>query len=637
MKAKKKLKYFFENFSTDTILFHLQTLNWWIVYDALICCLTLPLVLLMLDGESIEVLSNAYIIKNVFVFCLISLGLLFWSLSGQGFGALFSFQTLSGVSLFSITSCALFYPCMLLLAQTETLPLITPVIHCISMIVSFSTPRLVQQLREYFTSRDEESAKTPIVLFVAGQESYQIYKEWSLQNLDDYTVTALATTKPELFEDDLVQVPLLSFKRVDELVFGLRDEKIAPERIFLLPSELSSTMLRGFFKQFFDLKIPVLKLIKNFDTDFAEPRPLLIEDILGFHPFSGRRVLDGKRILITGAGGHLGAAFAKFVGGLFPDEIILVDHYEQTLAQTESELEEAEYHSKVTSYLTSTYDKEKITEIFETHSPDIVFHAAAVNNSRLANSNPLETIRTNLLGTAIVSEVAGNTRTSAVILPSTSQSSHKDSLLGATKHINEILFKARHLSSPLSNMPTRYIAIRMGEIFGSTGTLIPKLRQQVSAGGPVNLMHPELMRYFMTADRAFSLILELSDQLFDSSFGKSTYVLDMGEPLRVLDVVEDMIRLHGKTPHQDIKINFTGLPEGDLLFEEPFHSQDSLQPSAINGVLETQIEAPDYGLILKLINNLEKELASGNLDKAYQIIRLLVPEFGSQEHKQEVA
>jgi FlaA1/EpsC-like NDP-sugar epimerase len=310
--------------------------------------------------------------------------------------------------------------------------------------------------------------------------------------------------------------------------------------------------------------VPALNELAEGRHSISRVRDVSIEDLLGREPV---RLLDeniehylaGRTIMVTGAGGSIGAELVRQIARYRPGKILLVERYEFGLFEIDREIQTSEFPIARVPLIADICDRERMGAIFETYRPEIVFHAAAHKHVPLMEINTTEAVKNNIFATHLLGELAGESGVRSFVLVSTDKAVNPASVMGATKRAAEIV---------LQDLGTRYktafVAVRFGNVLGSAGSAVPIFAEQIRKGGPVTVTDPKMTRYFMTIPEASQLVIQAG------ALGKGgeIFVLDMGEPVRILDLAEDMIRLSGLTPYEDIEIVFTGARPGEKIFEE---------------------------------------------------------------------
>lgn len=293
-------------------------------------------------------------------------------------------------------------------------------------------------------------------------------------------------------------------------------------------------------------------------------RNVEIEDLLGREPIALDKnglheFLTGKTVMVTGAGGSIGAELVRQICGFNPAEILLVERAEFNLFEIDRELKNSFPDIKRRALMADVADEARMNEIFRELSPQVVFHAAAHKHVPLMEENPIEAIKNNVFATETVARLAGQHRAEAFVLISTDKAVNPTSVMGASKRVAELV-----VQSFKQQFSTRYMAVRFGNVLGSAGSVVPLFREQIRKNAPITVTHPDMTRYFMTIPEASQLVLQAGA----IGAGGEIFILDMGEPVKITQLAEDLIRLSGLQPYEDIEIIFTGMRPGEKLFEE---------------------------------------------------------------------
>jgi FlaA1/EpsC-like NDP-sugar epimerase len=332
--------------------------------------------------------------------------------------------------------------------------------------------------------------------------------------------------------------------------------------------------------------------------------------------------IRGKTILVTGAAGSIGSQLCRQILGHEPARLIVVDWAETPLHELLLEIRTGSNQPVVVSEMGDVTDEMRVREIFQKHAPDLVFHAAALKHVPMCESHVREAIRVNVGGTRIVARAAMAAGTQRFVLISTDKAVNPSSVMGSTKRVAEILLQKLEAEGG----PTRFIAVRFGNVLGSNGSVIPLFRRQLAEGGPLTVTHPDMRRYFMAIPEAVGLVLHAAYL----GRGGDLYELDMGEPVRIVDLAEDLIRLSGLVPGRDVKIDFTGMRPGEKLFEELYFSAEKVHPTAHPRIfcLRPEKMPETDGAVLLCLNYLTKlpratePVLSGLRD---ELVRMLGP------------
>jgi FlaA1/EpsC-like NDP-sugar epimerase len=351
-------------------------------------------------------------------------------------------------------------------------------------------------------------------------------------------------------------------------------------------------------------------------------RELSIEDLLGRDPvkLDMRAIsaeLSGRCVLISGAGGSIGTELCRQVARLAPARLVLLENGEFNLFRIENELRQSFPHLDIQAKLCDVADPVAVEQWFQCYHPEIVYHAAAYKHVPMLESQVREAIQNNVCGTRVMALAADRNGCDAFVLISTDKAVNPANIMGASKRIAEIFCQNFNQHSS-----TRFITVRFGNVLGSSGSVVPLFRAQIEAGGPVTVTHPEMARYFMTIPEACQLILQAESM----GSGGEIYVLDMGEPVSITYLAEQMIRLSGNEPGRDIEIVYTGLRPGEKLFEELFHEKEPLRGTQHEKIFLATHRPMEWQLLDKTLRNMDAACKSWDEKSLLKGIAALVPE-----------
>ncbi|MDQ2699943.1 MAG: polysaccharide biosynthesis protein, partial [Actinomycetota bacterium] len=312
-------------------------------------------------------------------------------------------------------------------------------------------------------------------------------------------------------------------------------------------------------------------------------REVQVEDVLGRDPVVVElehvgAYLEDQVVLVTGAGGSIGAELCRQIATVNPLLLVMLDHAEDNLFQIEREMVAERHFNRVEAVLADCKEAERMFEVMQRFKPNVVFHAAAYKHVPLMESNPLEAIRNNAIATRITAETAAAAKAERFVLISTDKAVNPQTVMGASKALAEWAIGAageRHLD-------TRFVSVRFGNVLGSSGSVVPIFRRQIEQGGPVTVTHPDMTRFFMTIPEAVQLVIRAADT---GSTRGDVFVLDMGDPIRIVDLAENMIKLAGYEPERDIAIEVTGVRPGEKLHEELYGQDERPQPTASKRIM----------------------------------------------------
>lgn len=370
---------------------------------------------------------------------------------------------------------------------------------------------------------------------------------------------------PHKYKLQVLGIPVIGDRNcIPEIV-----EKFKVEEIVIAIPSATKSEISGIVKICKNTRA-LLKIMPRIDdlisgkVSLSKVREVSVEDLLGRDPVVTD--LDGimsyvehKVVLITGAGGSIGSELSRQIASYNPGRLLILGHGENSIYTIEMELKKNFPNLRYDTIIADIQDLERMDQVFKKYRPQVVFHAAAHKHVPLMERNPAEALKNNVFGTKNVADCSDRYGVDRFVLISSDKAVNPTSIMGTTKRIAEMYIQSLNMSSD-----TKFVAVRFGNVLGSRGSVIPFFKQQIKEGGPVTVTHPDMVRYFMTIPEAVQLVLQAG------SFAKGgeIFVLDMGDPVRILNLAEDLIRLSGYEPYAEIDISFTGIREGEKLFEE---------------------------------------------------------------------
>jgi FlaA1/EpsC-like NDP-sugar epimerase len=369
--------------------------------------------------------------------------------------------------------------------------------------------------------------------------------------------------------------------------------------------------------------IPGLHEILDGRVELSRIRKVSINDLLGRDAVSldldlVGSFIAGKSILVTGAGGSIGSELCRQIARLDPEKLVLVERAEPSLFQIHRELHGTFANLDIVPAMRT---------LFEIHRPAIIFHAAAHKHVPLMEINAGEAIKNNVFGTRTVAQAAHEFESETFVLVSTDKAVNPTSIMGSTKRVAEVVVQAMGQESD-----TRFVAVRFGNVLGSAGSVIPIFREQIAQGGPITVTHPEMVRYFMTIPEASQLVVQAGAM----GQGGEIFALDMGEPVRIVDLAEDMIRLSGLEPHEDIEVTFSGVRPGEKLFEELGFDAEAMDKTRHPKIFQGNLAPMSIERVASGLENLSACRSSQGRDQVMEALRELVPELQADARERPV-
>jgi FlaA1/EpsC-like NDP-sugar epimerase len=532
---------------------------------------------------------------------------------------------------------------LLLVGSGESLPGQNfPFVLALSLIVLLTAPRLLYRLARQKGAAKEGAAASTAVLVGTGETTEIFLAALARLGQAPYRVTGLMALSARHTGRRVHGLNFLGAVDQAELLLArLRAAGNLPDLLIITAPELAGDALANLLTAAEAAGVRVLRAPSLTSLAPAEQtlelQPIAIEDLLNRRQVAldragMARLVAGKRVLVTGAGGSIGAELARQVAGLAPAELMLLDNGEFALWQIDLELRESCPLVPRRAVIADVRDGRRIMEICRAFRPELVFHAAALKHVPIVEDNPLEGVNTNVLGTRAVADAARASGAALMVLISTDKAVNPSSVMGASKRLAEIYCQALDISAR-RGAGLRCVTVRFGNVLGSTGSVVPLFRRQLAAGGPLTVTHPEMQRYFMTVREAVGLVLQASVAGSANAAipDGGIFVLDMGAPVKIVDLARQMIKLAGMR-EADIGIEFTGLRPGEKLFEELFHGSEKPVPTGFAGLLMANPRAADVKLVTAALAEIEAACAAGHAAAALAVLGRMVPEFAHADY-----
>ena len=372
--------------------------------------------------------------------------------------------------------------------------------------------------------------------------------------------------------------------------------------------------------------LPGIYQLVNGEVNVSKLRDVEVEDLLGRDPIkvdidSILGYVSNKVVLVTGGGGSIGSELCRQIAGHKPKQLIIVDIYENNAYDVQQELTRKYPELDLVVLIASVRNTNRMNGIFETYRPDIVYHAAAHKHVPLMETSPNEAIKNNVFGTWKTALAAATFGTQKFVMISTDKAVNPTNIMGASKRICEMIIQTFN-----KHYATEFVAVRFGNVLGSNGSVIPLFKRQIEQGGPVTVTHPDIIRYFMTIPEAVSLVLQAGAY----AKGGEIFVLDMGEPVKILDLAKNLIRLSGYKVDEDIKIEFTGLRPGEKLYEELLMDEEGLQDTANKMIHIGKPIELDEMKFFALLKEMKEESKNESADIRH-LVKEIVPTYQLKE------
>lgn len=435
-------------------------------------------------------------------------------------------------------------------------------------------------LRLFNSKRSEifgKSKRSNVMIIGAGAAGNMILKEMESSSYLSLQAKCIIDDQPGCHGKLMRGVPIVGGRDkileaaekydIDEIIFAIPSATVQTKKEFLDICKESGCKLRT---------LPGMYQLINGDVSVSQLKEVEIEDLLGREPIEINteevfHSVSGKVILVTGGGGSIGSELCRQIASHKPKQLIIVDIYENNAYDIQQELTRDYPELDLVVLIASVRNTNRIRDIFETYRPEIVYHAAAHKHVPLMETSPNEAIKNNVCGTYKTAQAASEFGVKKFVLISTDKAVNPTNVMGASKRICEMIIQWMNQTSD-----TNFVAVRFGNVLGSNGSVIPLFKAQIAAGGPVTVTHPDIVRYFMTIPEAVSLVLQAGAY----ARGGEIFVLDMGKPVKILDLATNLIKLSGYKPEEDIEIQFTGLRPGEKMYEELLMDEEGLKQTA---------------------------------------------------------
>ena len=468
--------------------------------------------------------------------------------------------------------------------------------------------------------KEEEGPLHHIMLIGAGQAGQIILRDIERAKEPKGKVCCIIDDNPNKWGRYMESVPIVGGR--DDILASVKKYKI--DQILLAIPSASAAERRDILNICKETKceMKILPGVYQFVTgevSLSKMKDVAVEDLLGRDPIKVNmeeifRYISGKTILVTGGGGSIGSELCRQIAAHAPKRLVIFDVYENNAYDIEQELRSKYPHLDLVVLIGSVRDTRKINNVFETYKPDIVYHAAAHKHVPLMEDSPNEAVKNNVAGTWNLARMADKYGTKRFVMISTDKAVNPTNIMGATKRICEMIIQYYNGISQ-----TEFVAVRFGNVLGSNGSVIPLFKKQIAAGGPVTVTHPDIIRYFMTIPEAVSLVIQAGAY----AKGGEIFILDMGDPVKIDDLAKNLIRLSGYTLGVDMEIKYTGLRQGEKLYEELLMAEEGLQDTEnklIHIGKPIEFEKKDFEKKLEIL----KETA---YDEDAAAIKALVKEF----------
>ena len=506
----------------------------------------------------------------------------------------------------------------------------------ISSLLLYQYRLLVKNIFAFIKS--DAAQRIPVVIFGAGVAGFLTKQAIEADVSSVYKLVAFLDDDTKKYNKEINGTRIYSYDRLAELVkkHNVKKLVIATKSLSI---ERKNEIVDGALQ--YHIKVSYVpsfeKWLRN-EWDLKQIRDINIEDLLGREVISLdnpeiEMQIENKVICITGAAGSIGSELARQALTYKPHTLVLIDQAESPLYQIERELRGRNQQTRILVFVADICNKVRINSIFRDFRPEIVFHAAAYKHVPLMESNPSEAVMVNVFGTRMLADLAMLHKVKKFVMISTDKAVNPTNVMGCTKRIAEIYVQSLDTHhNRLGLEKTSFVTTRFGNVLGSNGSVIPIFKEQIMKGGPVTVTHPEITRFFMTIPEACELVIEAGCM----GQGGEIFIFDMGKPVKIYDLAKKTIMLSGKELGKDIEIVFTGLRDGEKLYEELLNDQENTLPTYHEKILKAQVSEYLFDEVCQHLNLLEDLMGDKNELKMVALMKEIVPEFKSNYSRFEV-
>lgn len=530
---------------------------------------------------------------------------------------------------------------MFVWTRLETLPRSLPFINWFVLMAMLGGPRLAYRI---FRDRSIDfhdapggKRRIPVLLAGAGDGAELFIRSLKRSGKSEYRIIGIVSETPRRVGQQIHGIPVLdTLDHLPQAIARLSGKQDKPQRLILTKDTFDGALVRRLFDQAGELGIslahmPDVTELTSGDPDKIKVRSIDVEDLLGrpqttLDKSVMKEMVSGKRVLVTGAGGSIGSELVRQIATFMPSTIGLLDNSEFALYTIDQEVANTSPELSRLPIIADVRNGARIDQIFTNFSPELVFHAAALKHVPLVEENCCEGVLTNILGTRVIADACVHHKVLTMVQISTDKAINPTNVMGASKRIAEMYCQALDIRRD-EHKTTNFITVRFGNVLGSTGSVVPLFQRQLENGGPLTVTHPDMTRYFMTIREAVGLVLLAAAKAKpEGNQDGKIFVLDMGEPVRIMDLAEQMIRLAGFVPGEGVEIKITGCRPGEKLFEEIFYDGEALVESGIEGIFLAEPRVLPARELAGTIDKLEQSCIVGNEAQVRELIGELVPE-----------
>ena len=608
------------------------------LHDILVTAICFNLSIFLRLGTEFNSLPNTLIIYGTALITV--LGAIVYRTTGlyKGIWRYASINDLINIIKATSMTIAAFLILMFAVTRLENFPRSVLFINWFVLIISLSGSRTIYRLykdKKFFLkdiSNDESSI--PVLLIGATDRAELFIREMNRNNNPTHKIVGILDINKNKIGRFIRGIEILgTISEISTIISNLEknNKKNRPQKIIIASNDIEGNIVRDLltFTDKTGISLARLPKITDLESDInnekLKVKPVDVFDLLSrpqalLDRNAMKKFINNKKILVSGAGGTIGSELVEQIINYEPKEIILLDNSEFLLYKIEKQIEEKKKNIKINSVLADIKDKKRIDNIFNESRPEIIFHAAALKHVPIVEKNPLEGILTNILGSINIAESCKKYGAAEMVLISTDKAVNPFSVMGATKRISE-----KYCQSMSGTSKTNFKIVRFGNVLGSTGSVVPLFQKQLEKGGPLTVTHPKMKRYFMTVREAVELVIQSAT--LDNNKKGEIYVLEMGQPIAITEIAEQLIRLAGLRPNKDILITYTGLRPGEKIQEELHYKNERFTKTKNKSIFIVKPKIESFIKLSKSLNNLIDFAKNGKVEDCYKEMSNLVPEY----------
>ena len=609
------------------------------LHDIFITAICFNLSIFLRLGSEFNSIPNSIIGYGTMLITII--GVIVYRLTGlyKGIWRYASINDLINIVKASSITIAAFLILMFAVTRLESFPRSVLFINWFVLIILLSGSRAIYRLYKdkkfFLKSITKNGNSIPVLLIGATDRAELFIREMSRNNNPTHKIIGILDINKNKVGRFIRDIEILgSVQEISKIIEKLEknNNQNRPQKIIIASDDLEGNIIRNLltFTDITGISLARLPKITDLESDInsekLKVKPIDVFDLLSrpqalLDRNAMKKFICNKKILVSGAGGTIGSELVNQIINYQPKEIILLDNSEFLLYKIEKEIEDKTKNIKVSALLADIKNTKRIDSIFNQNKPEIIFHSAALKHVPIVEKNPLEGILTNVHGTINIAESCIKHNIVEMVLISTDKAVNPFSVMGVTKRISEIYCQS------LANISqTNFKIVRFGNVLGSTGSVVPLFQKQLEKGGPLTVTHPKMKRYFMTVREAVELVIQSATLETKKKLGE-IYVLEMGQPIAITEIAEQLIRLVGLRPNKDIKIKFTGLRPGEKIQEELHYKNEKFVKTKNKSIFIVKPKIESHKKLSQSLKKLINLAKSGELDLCYKKMSEIVPEY----------